>query len=293
MMNEITENGEHGVGVGATRFKHLNPAIAICIALSLVAVFAVGVNFGVQTASAAAAFSTAPANCIDGTNPSAQGGMCGGSQKYVNQEGFAFEVTTTKAKQTVRIPVGGDYAAYDWDITWGDNALNPQNIAGTGKTGNTIAHIYQKAGKYAVRIQPHGTFYYGWFNAFGNFRVYENNEYALEPYITKILTPFSGISRTAEYGFNGVFRNIANVTNLPSNLFYSIDTSKVTDFSSCFEYAFQAYAQNSTTATIPATLFSKVNTSKGTNFSRMFAGTFYNYGQKSKSATIPTGLFGS
>jgi uncharacterized repeat protein (TIGR02543 family) len=265
----------------STQLKRVFSLFAV---LALVLSSIVAVNVSVQEVSAdEVPFSTAPVNCFDGTDQATQGGKCGGIN-HLDQEGFALEVTTTEANETVSIPVGADKESYAWQIEW-ENGVT-ESKSGTGGEGKTIKHIYDATGTHTVKITPKDNVEQGWLDAFGGFQKEDT-------YITKILASFSILSRTPSKGFSSVFRAFHAVKNLPSNLFASIDTSEVTDFRYMFESTFYSYAHNSTSATIPAGLFSSLNTSNGTDFSYMFNSTFYYYAHNSTSATIPAGLFSS
>jgi hypothetical protein len=233
--------------------------------LTLVISSVVAVNVSVQEVVAdEVPFSTDAVACFDevGQTPKVTPTYetkCGG-EGHLDQEGFALEVTTTEDGETVEIPVG-EYENYDWNIAWQDgsqpeNMKNGQDIDGIYYSAR-IPHVYDTSGTHIIRITPNGLLTLGWFDAFGN---------GESKNITKILTPFSSLSRTSGLGmFNGTFHYLTNANNLPENLFASIDTSEMTNFDSMFDNTFENYAKNSTTATIPAKLFNSLNTSKGTD----------------------------
>ncbi|MDR1033801.1 MAG: InlB B-repeat-containing protein [Bifidobacteriaceae bacterium] len=249
-------------------------------------------------------FSTDPQNCYGATGTPASNAKCGGADKP-SEEAFQLEVVTYDTNDTVKLPAGGFYYVngesdrayfdYDWDIYW-----DATDATATRATGNSyanyenpsiISHTYATAGTHTVTIKPHvnagSSVTKGWLDAFGNSFRYDGSDIR----ITKILTPFPALSRIPEHGFHFTFYGFTNLNDLPSNLFASVDTSQVTDFSRMFDYTFYNTSQLSTTATIPAELFSELDTSSGTNFNFMFSYTFESYASRSLDATIPQGLF--
>jgi hypothetical protein len=200
---------------------------------------------------------------------------------------------------TFSIPTSGYVGSfsshtYDWIIDWGDNTTDAVSDTG-GQTSAGITHSYATFGEYQITIRPNVvTPTSGWLNAFG---FYNNttgaNTNANKCMFLSVDTPFTQMMRTpgASNRFSYILHGTKNGLGIPTSLFASISTIGAGRLDYMFQYAFDHYAFNSTTATIPDGLFDHIDTSSATNLYSMFKNTFSYYAFNSTTTTIPDGLF--
>ncbi|MDR1033208.1 MAG: InlB B-repeat-containing protein [Bifidobacteriaceae bacterium] len=223
---------------------------------------------------------------------------CGGISA-TEEEGFILEAQVEENDE-VNIPVAGKThnnafgVPYNWRVDWDDGreTVTGEQISAASKV---ITHKYTEEGTYQIRITPIDidATVLGWFDAFGSLTSGADTK------ITRILTPFSALAKTPRpYAFYETFYNFQNMQNLPANLFISVDTKNVQDFSYMFHRTFANYARVSEADDLAITddLFNTIDTSNGTNFSLMFCQTFSDFARDVStdlklSLTIPLDLF--